>query len=130
MNRMPRLDNRVDEGATPDPRNASNAHPMIRFILRFLGLWFLAAAFVFLIYDGTVSMGEGAIRVTKTTALWDSIHQGSRDAVQTWANNIGVWDPVLRKVLDQPPWLVLGIVAALLIVAGRKKKPLIGYARR
>ena len=31
--------------------------------------------------------------------------------------------------LDQPAWLVLGIVGALLIVLGRKKRKLIGFAR-
>ena len=28
---------------------------MIRFVLRVLGLWILAAAFIFLIYDGNTS---------------------------------------------------------------------------
>ena len=31
--------------------------------------------------------------------------------------------------LDQPTWLVLGIVGAILILLGRKKRKLIGYAR-
>ena len=29
---------------------------MIRFVLRSLGLWILAAGFVFLVYDGTKSI--------------------------------------------------------------------------
>ena len=32
-------------------------------------------------------------------------------------------------VLEQPVWLVFGIIGAILILLGRKKKPLIGYAR-
>jgi hypothetical protein len=32
-------------------------------------------------------------------------------------------------VLEQPVWLVFGIIGGLLILLGRKKKPLIGYAR-
>ena len=31
--------------------------------------------------------------------------------------------------LDQPISLVLGVIGAILILLGRKKKPLIGYAR-
>ena len=31
--------------------------------------------------------------------------------------------------LEQPAWLVVGVVAIVLILLGRKKKPLIGYAR-
>jgi hypothetical protein len=104
---------------------------MIRFFLRFFGLLFLALAFIFLIYDGTRSLGASAILVTKATDFWSSVHQGSREALETWAKQSApVLVPVLRGVLEQPTWLVLGIVAAVLIVAGRKKKPLIGYARR
>jgi hypothetical protein len=32
-------------------------------------------------------------------------------------------------VLDAPSWLVLFIVGSVLLVLGRKKRPLIGYAR-
>jgi hypothetical protein len=35
----------------------------------------------------------------------------------------------MLNVLTAPAWLVLGVVAVVLIVLGRKKKPLIGYAR-
>jgi len=44
----------------------------------------------------------------------------------------GIWawqDVVQPYFLDQPVWLVLAIVGAILILLGRKKKPLIGYAR-
>ena len=40
-----------------------------------------------------------------------------------------VWDPGVTSVLDQPAWLILGAVGIVLILLGRKKKPLIGYAR-
>jgi hypothetical protein len=36
---------------------------------------------------------------------------------------------VQRYFLDQPVSLVLAIVAAIFILLGRKRKPLIGYAR-
>ena len=35
----------------------------------------------------------------------------------------------MQGVFDLPTWVVLGIVAMILILLGRKKKPLIGYAR-
>jgi hypothetical protein len=31
--------------------------------------------------------------------------------------------------LDAPIWLVLAVLASFLMILGRKKKPLIGYAR-
>ena len=38
---------------------------MIRFILRSLGLWILAAGFVFFVYDGTKSIAGNQLYVTK-----------------------------------------------------------------
>ncbi len=35
----------------------------------------------------------------------------------------------MQAVFDFPAWAILGILAMVLIVLGRKKKPLIGYAR-
>jgi uncharacterized membrane protein YeaQ/YmgE (transglycosylase-associated protein family) len=41
-----------------------------------------------------------------------------------------VWNGVIQPYfLKQPVSLVLAIVGAILILLGRKKKPLIGYAR-
>lgn len=116
------------------PRLVDNriAHPMIRFILRFFGLLILAAAFVFLVYDGTKSIGANAIYYTKAKDMWSSIHQGSREAAETWVTQKApawVADPVMRTLLDQPTWLIFGALGAVMILAGRKKKPLIGYAR-
>ncbi len=34
-----------------------------------------------------------------------------------------------QTVFDLPAWGVLGFLAMILILLGRKKKPLIGYAR-
>jgi hypothetical protein len=35
----------------------------------------------------------------------------------------------MQVVFQLPAWVILGILAMILIVLGRKKKPLIGYAR-
>jgi hypothetical protein len=106
---------------------------MIRFILRFFGLWTLAAAFIFLVYDGTKSIAANAIHFTIAKDLWSSIDHPSRAAFELWVMNHlppWVWDPVVRTILDQPAWLILGVIGAVMIIAGQKKKPLIGYARR
>ena len=74
---------------------------MIRFLLRFLG-------------------------------LWSNIHQNSllllQPAVERYVSP-WLWNPVIMTVLEQPVWLVFGIIGAALILLGRKKKPLIGYVR-
>ena len=104
---------------------------MIRFLLRFLGLVVLALAFIFLVYDGTKSIAANAFYITKVDDVWFNIHQTSQGFVEDWIkrNADWAWDPGVRTVLEQPAWLVLGVLAVLLVLLGRKKKPLIGYAR-
>jgi hypothetical protein len=105
---------------------------MIRFLLRTLGLLFLAAAFIFLVYDGTRSIAANMLLYSKVDEIWSLVHQASLQQLQPliekkappWA-----WDPVMMTVLDAPATLVLALVGAILILLGRRKKPLIGYAR-
>jgi hypothetical protein len=101
--------------------------------LRFLGLWILAAGFVFLVYDGTKSIAASALFVTKFGQTWNDIHGASLQVLQTSVEtrlSPAFWQYFVQPVLEQPTWLVLGIVGVLLMLLGRKKKPLIGYARR
>jgi hypothetical protein len=103
---------------------------MIRSFLRSLGLILLAAAFVFFIYDGTKSIADQTVYISKFIQTWAEIHQQSLHAAQASVERNVAWLwPVLQPVLEQPTWLVLGTVGMLFILLGRRKKPLIGYAR-
>ena len=104
---------------------------MIRFVMRFLGLWVLAAGFIFLIYDGTKSIAGNALFLTKVQDVWGSVHQGSLLSLKPTLEGISgvLWNPVMTTFLDQPVALVLGILGAVMLVLGRKKRPLIGYGR-
>jgi len=104
---------------------------MIRFVLRFIGLCLLATAFVLLVYDGTKSIANHGLMYTKIVDVWAIIDQTSLNLVQNWLKQkvAGALDPYLQRLFDLPAWVVVGILAALLILLGRKKKPLIGYAR-
>src|SRR5580692_3419819 len=104
---------------------------MIRFLLRFLGLCLLATAFVFFVYDGTKSIANHDLVYTKVGDVWAIIDQTSLNQAQNWLKQkfVWAWDPYLQKSFDLPAWAVVGAVATLLIMLGRKKKPLIGYAR-
>ncbi len=105
---------------------------MIRSLLRLIGVLFLAAGFILLIYDGAKSIADSRIYIYKLGQLWTDVHVASLQAFQAkvqGAMPVFFWDPVMTTVLDQPSWLVFGIVGMALILLGRKRKPLIGYAR-
>ena len=107
---------------------------MIRFLLRFIGLLLLALAFIFVVYDGirTISKSDGTLLITTTSYLWNSIHDGSLRGLQALVEQkLGAeaWQIGVAPVLDQPAAAIFCVLGIILIVLGRKKKPLIGYAR-
>ena len=60
---------------------------MIRFVFRFLGLWILAAAFIFLIYDVTKSIADRTdFFITKTS---DVLRKLSAKAEKNCVQNRG-----------------------------------------
>jgi hypothetical protein len=105
---------------------------MIRFLFRFLGLIFLAAAFILVIYDGTKSIAGNSLYLTTMQGLWELINAGSlaklKPLIEPYAGGL-LWDPVTVSMLAAPAWSLLGIAGIVLLLLGRKKKPLIGYAR-
>jgi hypothetical protein len=111
----------------------SDGFPMIRFVLRFVGLLLLALGFIFLVHDGTKSIADQAVYVSSVGATWSNVHQSSLTALQPMVERLAgpwAWRGVVQPYfLDQPVSLVIGIFGAILILLGRKKKPLIGYAR-
>ena len=105
---------------------------MIRFFLRFVGLLMLALAFIFVIYDGMKSIADGGIFLTKFSQIWTEVHAGSLELLQLAIErhlNVEVWQNAVAPVLNQPASAVCGVLGIVLTVLGRKKKPLIGYAR-
>lgn len=105
---------------------------MIRFLLRFIGLLLLALAFIFVVYDGIRTISDGSLLVTRTSYVWSAVHEASLKAFQTLVErNAGVeaWQIGVATVLDQPASAIFCALGIILIVLGRKKKPLIGYAR-
>jgi hypothetical protein len=105
---------------------------MIRLLLRFVGLLLLALAFIFVVYDGIRSISDGGILVTKTNYVWAAMHEGSLRAFHALVEQKAgaeVWQFGVATILEQPASAVFCVLGIILIVLGRKKKPLIGYAR-
>jgi hypothetical protein len=105
---------------------------MIRFLFRFVGLMCLAAAFILVIYDGTKSIAANNLYLTSVRTLWELINAGSlaklKPLISAYAGGF-LWDPVMLAILSAPSWSLLGFFGILFILLGRRKKPLIGYAR-
>ncbi len=78
--------------------NASKAafQAMIRFLLRFIGLLCLAAAFILVIYDGTKSIAGNSLSLTSVRALWELINAASlaklEPLIRPYAGGL-LWDP-------------------------------------
>ena len=79
---------------------------MIRFLLRALGLFGLAAAFVLVIYDGTKSIAGNRLFLTSVGDLWTLLNANSLSAVRPlvspYANGV-LWDPVAVTFLSWRP---------------------------
>lgn len=104
---------------------------MIQFLFRFIGLLCLALGFIFLVYDGTKSIADQRLYITRVSDVWASVHEQSLAQLRPMVEQIAtwLWDPVVQSVLAAPSWLVLAIIGTIFIMLGRKRRPLIGYAR-
>ena len=55
---------------------------MIRSLLRLIGVIFLAAGFILLMYDGAKSIADSRIYIYKLGQLWTDIHVASLQSAQ------------------------------------------------
>ena len=105
---------------------------MIRFLLRFIGLLCLAAAFILVIYDGTKSIAGNGLSLTSVQALWELINAASlaklEPLIRPYAGGL-LWDPGMVMLLSAPAAAMLGFFGIVFLLLGRRKRPLIGYAR-
>jgi hypothetical protein len=104
---------------------------MIRGLLRFLGLLMLALAFIFVIYDGVKSIADRTFYATALSQFWTEVHDSSLKAAQKSVEGMSgaLWSLAIGPILEQPAAAVFAVIGIVLIVLGRRKKPLIGYAR-
>ena len=104
---------------------------MIRGFFRLVGLLLLAGGFIFMVYDGARWVADQTLRFTRFGEFWNDIHQSSQLAFRTWVESHApwLWSSIVRFVLDQPVFAVMGVLGILLMLLFRPRKPLIGYSR-
>ena len=104
---------------------------MIRGFFRLIGLLLLAGGFIFMVYDGARWVADQTLRFTRFGQFWNDIHQASQQAFRTWVESKApwLWTSVVRVILDQPVFVVMGLLGIVLLLLFRRRKPLIGYSR-
>jgi hypothetical protein len=104
---------------------------MIRGFFRLIGLLLLAGGFIFMVYDGARFVADQTLRFTRFGQFWNDIHQASQLAFRNAVEGSApwLWTSVIRVLLDQPVFAVLGVLGILLMIVFRPSKPLIGYSR-
>ena len=104
---------------------------MIRGFFRLIGLILMVLAFLSLVYDGARTIADQTLRLTRLGELWNDINQVSQQAFQHAVEGLSpfLWNSVVKAILNQPAWAVLGIVGIVLLLLFRPSKALIGYAR-
>ena len=102
---------------------------MIAFTVRFIGLWLIAAALVAGVIDVTKSIAANGVVMTPLGATWFSINRQSLEAAQRGVETnvetyVGgwLWDPVIQSILGLPTWAVVGVLGALMVYLGRRRR--------
>ena len=103
---------------------------MIRGFFRLVGLLLLAGGFIFMVYDGARWVADQNLRFTRFGEFWNDIHQSSQQSFRTMVEASAPWLwNVIKIILDQPVFAVMGVLVILLMLLFRPRKPLIGYSR-
>ena len=84
-----------------------------------------------LVYDGARTIADQTLRITRLGELWNDINQASQQSFQAMVEDVSplLWSSVMKLLLNQPAWAVLGILGIVLMLLFRPSKPLIGYSR-
>jgi hypothetical protein len=105
----------------------------MRAFLRFIGMLLAAGAFVSFVVDGARSIATEAVQTTPAGAVWAWISLPSLNTFQAVVERYVspvLWDPIILSILTAPFFLVLIVLSALLMFAGRRPRSQIGFASR
>lgn len=93
---------------------------------RAIGWLLLLAALAAAGHEAWVAIDAGGWRPVAAGELWFMLHPASLNMAQAGIQrNVApwLWDPVIATMLLAPAWLVLGLPAALLLWACRRRRP-------
>src|SRR3569832_334011 len=101
---------------------------MIRGFFRLLGLLLLAGGFIFMVYDGARWVADQTLQFTRFGQCWNDVSQSSQAAFHAWVDSKApwLWEWIVKIILNQPGFAVLGLLGIILILVFRPRRPLIG----
>src|ERR1700712_1486497 len=104
---------------------------MIRGFFRLVGVLLVSGGFIVMVYDGARWVADQNLRFTRFGEFWNDIHQSSQQSSRTMVEGAApwLWNGVVKVILDQPVFAVMGVLGILLMLLFRPRKPLIGYSR-
>lgn len=97
---------------------------MIRFVVRFLGMWLLAGGFVALVLDGVRSIASSELVMAPFGTTWEATSPGTLAAFQSFIEtnlSAQAWEKAVEPALAAPLFAVLGGVGILLLLLGRRR---------
>jgi hypothetical protein len=104
---------------------------MFRFLLRSLGLVALAGGFVALIADGIRYIADGTWQLTPLGKIAFDILREKFLLLQPATErhlHPFFWQYLLQPIFETPAFIVLFVLSALLLWAGRRRKTPVGHA--
>ena len=99
---------------------------MLRFVMRVLGLAFLAGAFASAVIDGARSLADQKLVLTAMGTALSSAFPTKFVALEAAASKLPrpIWDPVLSSLLFVPAFVDLGVLGFLLLaLTARRSAP-------
>lgn len=100
-----------------------------RLLVRWLGAFIAGLALIMVLYEGWQLVAGGRSELSKVGDVWYAVNPTSLQLLQPAIERhieprVGqwLWDPVMLTILTAPAWLVLGIIGAVLILIGWKRR--------
>lgn len=99
---------------------------MLKTLVRWLGIWLLAAGFVGFVIDGVRWLANREVAMTPLGTVWYTLDAAGLNTFQAVVERYTLpvlWDPVMIWILQTPAALVAVLLGLALIVIGRKRQP-------
>ncbi len=97
-------------------------------IVRAIGIVALLLGLILLNRDVNKTLDDAALHVTKLGDFWYAVDPTSLQLLQPAIERHvagWLWDPVILTVLTAPGWLDFGVLGAILmLLGGRRKRPM------